>query len=520
MSEALAILLFAAVCGCLLAGFPVAFTLAGVSFLFALGAAAFGLFDLSLLAAWPQRIFGAMTNDTLIVIPLFILMGMFLERSKIAADLLEIMSRCFGRRAGGLAISVTLVSTLLAASTGIVGATVITMGLLALPVMLRRGYDSAYSAGSIAATGTLGQIIPPSIVLVILGDQMSSAYQKAQLEQGIFSPDTVSVGDLFAGALFPGLLVAGLYIVYQAGRAFYSPASSPPLFAEDEDAVFPSAGELVRVFLIPAALIITVLGSILAGVATPTEAAGAGAAGAALIAAARQPAGGRIAGLALACLAALFALTLAADLPARMGGANPISDPVCLAALLLFGLFLLLFARIMMLLHASAILAPSLAATARMTSMVFAILIGAALFSLVFRGLEGDAFIRDVLTSLPGGVWGVFLLVMLAIFLLGFVLDFLEISFIVVPVVAPILLAMGLDPVWLGVMIALNLQTSFLTPPFGFALFYIRGVAPDDLPTHAIYRSVVPFIAIQIAALALTGLFPALATWLPAQLFP
>ncbi|HAQ27049.1 TRAP transporter large permease [Stutzerimonas nitrititolerans] len=452
MIELMAILLFVCICAALMAGYPVAFTLGGVSLLFAGIGILTGTFDGGYLNALPNRLFGIMNNQTMLAVPLFVFMGVMLEKSRVAEDLLESMSRLFGTLRGGLAISVCVVGALLAASTGIVGATVVTMGLLALPTMLRRGYDPAISTGTLAATGTLGQIIPPSIVLVLLGDVMSSAYQQAQLKMGIFSPKTVSVGDLFVGALLPGLLLVGLYIVYIITIAVFQPKKLPALPQEELGPI--EWGKLSYALVPPLLLIGAVLGSILAGYATPTEAAALGALGA----------------MVLALYKGKLNFTQLRQVA--------------------FG-------------------------TTEITAMVFMILIGASLFSLVFRGFGGEAMVEHVFDQLPGGVLGAFFLVMLVIFLLGFILDFIEIIFVVVPIVGPVLLAMGLDPIWLGVMIALNLQTSFLTPPFGFALFYLRGVTPPSVPTSTIYKGVVPFILLQISLLVIAYLFPGLITWLP-----
>lgn len=457
--EILAFVMFLMVGVVLLTGYPVAFALGGTALVFALLGTLFGGFDASLLAAMPNRLFGIMTNTTLIAVPLFVFMGVMLERSKVAEQLLDTMAQLFGPVRGGLGISVTVVGMLLAASTGIVGATVVTMGLLSLPTMLRRGYSPEVATGTICASGTLGQIIPPSIVLVLLGDVLSSAYQQAQLSQGIFSPETVSVGDLFAGALFPGLLLVGMYIIYMIGLAIFRPESVPALPLEERTA---STSELIKkallVLLPPMLLIFAVLGSILMGMATPTEAASVGAVGAGLLAMAHRQ----------------FNIEILKEV---------------------------------------------VTATTKVTSMVFLIFIGASIFSLVFRGYGGDEAVERLLTDLPGGVFGAMLVVMLIMFLLGFILDFIEITFVVVPIVAPILLMMGLDPVWLGVMIAINLQTSFLTPPFGFALFYLRGVAPPEVTTGQIYRGVVPFIIIQLLALIALSIWPELATWLPTVIF-
>ena len=454
----IALALFLAVIVVLLAGFPVAFSLAGTALMFAFAGVLTGWFDATFLTAMPSRLFGIMTNQTLIAVPLFVFMGVMLERSRIAEDLLETLSLLFGTLRGGLGLSVTLVGMLLAASTGIVGATVVTMGLLSLPTMLKRGYDPRIATGIICASGTLGQIIPPSIVLVLLGDVLSAAYQKAQLDQGIFSPKTVSVGDLFAGAFLPGLMLVLLYMLYLIGIAIFKPRLTPAI---PKNELISDRWQLLRrvviVLLPPLILILAVLGSILGGFATPTEAAAVGAIGA----------------------------TLLALLKKQLDRSR---------------------------------LQQVMRITTRVSSMVFLILIGASFFSLVFRGFGGDELVRNLLLNLPGGVFGAVIAVMLVMFLLGFVLDFIEITFVVVPIVGPVLLAMGLDPIWLGVMIAINLQTSFLTPPFGFALFYLRGVAPASISTGQIYRGVMPFVAIQLIALGLLALWPQLATWLPHKL--
>ncbi len=508
----LAIALFAAICGVLLAGFPVAFTLAGVSLLFALLSALLGVFDLAILLGWPLRIFGTMTNATLFAVPLFILMGLILERSKVAQDLLQTLADLFGRRAGGMALAVTLVSTLLAASTGIVGATVVTMGLLALPTMLARGYDPALSTGTIASAGTLGVLIPPSILLVLLGDILASAYAQAQTDMGNYAPDTISVGDLFAGALFPGLMLAGLYMTYQLVRTHIQPSLAPP---PAEIHASKTWTEFLRILVAPILLIVAVLGSILAGAATPTEAAAIGALGACLIAAERQAEGKMPVRIALVLLALLGVIKLGGDLNMQQADISLMTFAAIVISMFLAACIL----RVFYVLWRAGMMTDALQSTARMTAMVFAILICAGLFSLVFRGLEGDALVRDALAALPGGPWTAFMLVMAAMFLLGFVLDFIEITFIVVPIVAPILIILGFDPIWLGVMIAINLQTSFLTPPFGFALFYLRGVAPPSVKTGMIYRGIAPFVGLQILALILVGFFPAVATWLPEMLF-
>ena len=515
MAEALDLIMFAVACLFLMAGFPVAFTLAGAALIFGFLGQWAGVFDTSFFYALPQRIFGTMTNEVLIAVPLFVFMGTMLERARIAEDLLENMSLLFGRLRGGLGISVSIVGALLAASTGIVGATVVTMGLLSLPTMLKRGYDPSLAAGSIAAAGTLGQIIPPSIVLVLLGDVIANAYQKAQLEQGIFSPDTVSVGELFAGSLLPGLVLVGFYIAYQIFIAYTQPEKSPP--ADISESV--SLPALLRALLPPILLIIAVLGSILGGIATPTEAASVGAVGTILLAGEKLTHGHKLMRFGALALIGLVALTGFMDLRLNR---DTIAATDYLGIGLAFALCAILIAALAVSLteaRADNVLRNVVRATTHTTSMVFVILIGAALFSLVFRGLGGDETIQALLEGLPGGKWAAIALVMLIMFLLGFFLDFIEIIFVVVPIVGPILLAMGVDPVWLGVMMAINLQTSFLTPPFGFALFYLRGVAPDSVSTGQIYRGAIPFVIIQLFMLALLAVFPQLATWLPEIVF-
>ena len=416
-----------------------------------------GAFDPVFLEAFPNRIYGIMTNETLIAVPVFVFMGVMLERSKLADQLLQSLAQLMRGTAGGLGLAVVIVGAMMAASTGIVGATVVTMGLISLPTMLRRGYDPSVSTGTICAAGTLGQIIPPSIVLVMLADVLSNAYQQAQLSLGSYSPETISVGELFAGALIPGLLLVAVYLAYLFLLARLRPDSMPAGSGAEDGPV-----DVKRLLLLaagPLLLIIAVLGSILKGIATPTEAAAVGAVGSMLLALA----GGQL-------------------------SAETLRDVVY--------------------------------RTTRITAMVFMILIGASLFSLVFRGFGGDEMIAEFLTGLPGGAVTAMVLVMAVMFLLGFVLDFIEIIFVVVPIVGPVLMAMGLDPLWLGVMIALNLQTSFLTPPFGFSLFYLRGVCPESVPTTAIYRGVIPFIGIQILVLGLLALWPNLVTWLPDVIYP
>ena len=456
MADILPLLLFLTVCLVVMIGYPVAVSLAGTALAFAFIGELSGHFDSAFLQALPNRLYGIMTNVTLIAVPLFVFMGVMLERSQVAENLLDTMAEVFGQLRGGLGYSVTIVGMLLAASTGIVGATVVTMGLLSLPTMLRHGYDPRIASGVICASGTLGQIIPPSIVLVLLGDVLSTAYQQAQLDMGIYATDTVSVGDLFTGALIPGLLLVSLYLLWLAFVARTRPDTMPaiPQRPPASTANGSLARRVLSGLLPPLLLIIAVLGSILAGIATPTEAASVGAMGAILLAASRRQ-----------CSLEIF----------REVMRN----------------------------------------TVRITCMVFLILIGASVFSLVFRGFGGDVVVAELLNSLPGGKIGAMLAVMLLMFLLGFVLDFIEITFVVVPIVGPVLLAMGIDPVWLGIMIALNLQTSFLTPPFGFARVYLRGVAPAGVSTRHIYAGVAPFIGLQLLMLLMLALWPKIATWLP-----
>lgn len=454
--EFLALILFALVFIALMIGFPVALTLSGVSLLFALVAVQFGWFDMAFLQSIPNRIYSIMSNPTLTAVPLFVFMGIMLEQSKLAEQLLGTMDEVMRGFKGGLGLSVILVGALLAASTGIVGATVVTMGLLALPTMLKQGYCPKLATGTICASGTLGQIIPPSIILILLGDVLSSSYQQAQLNQGIFSPETLSVGDLFIGALFPGMLLVVLYMLYVFAMAVLKPETVP---ADSNVKHSPGLGKRVINSLIPPlALILLVLGSILGGYATPTEAASLGALGAMLLAAAKKR-------LNLNMMQTVMRGTL------------------------------------------------------QVTSMIFLIFIGAAFFSLAFRGLGGDELMQAFLTDLPGGVFTAVLIVMVLMFVIGFFLDFIEITYIIVPIVAPILLMMGVDPIWLGIMIAINLQTAFLTPPFGFALFYLRGVTPPSVKTIDIYKGVMPYILIQLSVLVMLAVWPELATWLPSVIY-
>jgi tripartite ATP-independent transporter DctM subunit len=458
-AELLAVLLVVAVCVALMAGYPVALTLAGVSLAFAAFGHLTGALDWIILGALPQRIFGVMTNDVLLALPMFIFMGVMLERSRVAEDLLQSMGRLFGTLRGGLGISVVIVGTLLAAAKGVVGATTVTMGLIVLPAMLRFGYDPRLAAGTVAATATLAQIFPPATVLVLLGDQLGNAYQAAQLSKGIFAPRSVTVSDLFAGALLPAFALVALYLVFLIAVAILRPQASPALPADpNAPRGFALARRLIEVLIAPLALILAVLGSILAGIATPTEAASVGAVG---------------------------ALLLAAQKSGLKGLLRPVVEK-----------------------------------TAQIVSMIFLILIGATMFSLVFRALGGDDMVHRALSNLPGGVAGAVLAVMLAMFLLGFVMDAFEIIFVVVPIVAPILLTMpGVDPVWLGVMMAVNLQTSYMHPPLGPTLFFLRGVAPPEVTTRHIYVGIIPFVLIQLFALIVLWFAPGLATALPHALY-
>lgn len=455
--EYLALIMFLVTIVALLLGFPVALTLGGSALLFAFIGEYLDLFNLGLLNVYPLRILGVMKAETLVAVPLFIFMGVMLDRSNLAGDLLDAMGRMFGKLRGGLGVSVLLVGALLAASTGIVGATVVTMGLMSYPVMLRAGYDPKLAAGLICSSGTLGQIIPPSIVLILLADILQGANEQASEIKGDLVPEPITAIDLFAGAFLPGLFLVGLYLCWLVFQAVINPASCPSLETEETKGQV-EFSEILRVIFPPLILIVAVLGSILSGIATATESAAVGAVGATF----------------LAVNAGKFNLSILQDVSKE---------------------------------------------TTKISSMVFIILIGASLFSLVFRGLGGDEVVEEFLQNLPGGAFTAMLLVMLVIFFLGFFLDFIEIIFVVVPIVAPTLIALGYSPLWLGVMIGVNLQTSFLTPPFGFALFYLRGVAPEEVQTSTIYKGVVPFIFLQLFALAIFWMFPEIVTWLPGELF-
>lgn len=522
MEDLLAISMFGFACLGLLAGYNVAFTLSGISLLFAALGVLTGSFDPGFLLSLPGRIYPLITREILIAVPLFVFMGVMLEKSRVAEDLLEAMGDLFGPLKGGLGISVVFVGALLAASTGIVGATVVTMGLLSLPTMLKRNYAPSLAAGSIAAAGTLGQIIPPSIVLVILGDQMSNAYQEAQRTHGLEATGVVSVGDLFAGALLPGLILVGLYAIYISITAYLKPAMAPSQEWPEGVSVWPFIRKTLKAMLPPILLIFAVLGSILSGYATPTRGAALGALGALLLASYRtsDTALGRRASViaALAFILLVIVDLTGIDMRLVQNEWTPVERASILFAFILAGAAFLGTTLSMLPLLKSKELSNVSRTTMHITCMVFVILIGATVFSLVFRGLGGDELVSRFLEAAPGGKWGALILVMLVMFILGFFLDFIEITFVVVPLVAPPLLATGMDPIWLGVLMALNLQTSFLTPPFGFALFYLRGVAPPEVTTTALYRGVVPFILIQFLVIALVVFMPQLATSLPAAM--
>lgn len=514
------LLLFAALCGLLLLGYPVTFTLAGLAAAFALLGHALGAFDLFLMGALAQRVFGIMTNEVLLAIPLFVFMGVTLERSRIAEELLEEMGHLFGRRPGGLAVSVTLVGALLAASTGIVGATVVTMTLIALPTMLRHGYGKGFAAGAVCTAGTLGQIIPPSTMLIILAEVMSTAYQQAQFEQGRFSVETVSVGQIFAAALVPGLVLVALYAGFILLAARSMPKLAPAMPYADETVV--DTGRLLRVLAPPIVLIVAVLGSILGGIATPTEAAAVGAVGALMLTGLRL-ARGRLTRLVVwagaLAIASMLVLTRLVDLRLGRASTTVLEADAIIAAIVLALVLAAAVAVCLVLAWRGEVLVPVVTRTMTISAMIFATIIGASLFALVFRGLGGDARIEGLLEAMPGGAMTALFFVMLIVFLLGFFLDFVEISIILLPITTPALILMGIDPIWLAVLIAMNLQTSFLTPPFGFSLFYLRGAAPPEVTTLALYRGVVPFIALNLIGIALVWLLPALATWLPGALF-
>lgn len=452
VGEILAVVMFAGVFAILMAGFPVAFSIGGVSIAFAALGMVLGVFDWPLMAAVMGRILDAIVSDTLVAIPLFVFMGVVLERSRIAEDLLMTMGQTFGKLHGGLGISVIVVGTLLAASTGIVGATVVAMGLISYPAMMRANYDPRLASGIITASGTLAQLIPPSTVLILVGTLLQNANTQANLSLGNFSAPPVTVTDLFVAAMIPGLVMVGLFVVWVVVVSLAQPHRCPPIpmSAEEKRTL---KRRMLKTMLPPLLLIVAVLGSILGGFATATESAAVGAVGALLLAAARR------------------------QLSYRM------LDGVCRS-------------------------------TVNLSTMIYVILFGATIFSLVFRGLGGEKVAEDVLTAIPGGPVAAVFVTLLFMFVLGFFIDTFEIIFIVVPILAPVLLRMGVEPIWLGVMMGIILQTSYLTPPFGFAIFYLQGVA-KDLPIGTIYRGVMPFVALQLFVVAIVWVFPSLATWLP-----
>lgn len=516
MTAYLDLLMFVALVVAIMSGFPVAFSIAGVAVLFAYLGWVLGVMDISLLGAFGQRVFGLISNEVLIAIPLFVLMGALLEKSRIAEELLSTMGRAFGQLRGGLGISVVLVGALLAASTGIVGATVVAMGMIALPTMLRSGYDPRVASGIVCTAGTLGQIIPPSTLLIILSDVMSNAYQQAQYEQGKFAVEALSVGQFFAAALIPGLTLVTLYLLYTLGRGLLRPQDMPPAAATMQH---PSRFEVLGAIVPPILLIFAVLGSILGGLATPTEAAAVGAIGALLMSGVRMTHGRR---LILAGAGALILLAIAAGIfPVRLQ-----RDDLNTIAHIAGGVYILLailgavgiFAALRNVMQGK-VVHDALTSTMTMTAMIFATILAAGMFSLVFIGLGGEDRVAHWLANLPGGATGALLVTMLIVFLMGFFLDFVEISVIVLPIVTPTLILLGHDPIWLGIMLAINLQTSFLTPPFGFSLFYLRGAAPASVTTGHIYRGVLPFIALQAIGVAIIWFWPTLATWLPSVMF-
>jgi tripartite ATP-independent transporter DctM subunit len=516
MSLPLDLLMFAALIAFILLGYPVAFTISGVATAFALIGWMAGDFSLGLMGALGQRFFAVLTNPVLTAIPLFVLMGVVLEKSRIAEDLLETMGRLFGPMRGGLGISVILVGALLAASTGIVGATVVAMGMIALPAMLRNGYSPTLASGMVCTAGTLGQIIPPSTLLIILADVMSSAFQQAQYKQGKFSIETVSVGQTFAAALMPGLMLVVIYLVYLLVVAWLRPQAAPAMREATEP---PTRMAIAGAIVPPVLLIFAVLGAILAGIASPNEAASVGAVGAILLAGRRQ---GASRSLVLAGAVALVALAIAAGLaPVRIQRSDAGAMTYALAGIYTFlaivGLVAIFVSLKALLRRGMAI--PALVHTMTLTSMIFATILMASFFSLVFVGLGGEHRVAEIIEALPGGATGALLFAMALIFILGFFLDFVEISVILLPLIVPPLIMLGHDPIWLAVLIAVNLQTSFLTPPFGFSLFYLRSAAPPEVTTGMIYRGVAPFIGLQILAMALIWIFPAIATWLPRAVF-
>lgn len=519
------LLMFAALCVAVMTGAPIAFVLAGTAAVFAVLGWYLGVLNFNLIGALPTRVFNTMISETLIAIPLFIFMGMVLERSRIAEDLLRTMGALFGGVRGGLGISVTLVGALLAASTGIVGATTVTMGLMALPVMLRYGYGPAYSSGVICSAGTLGQIIPPSTVIIIMGEVLASAYQQAQHKMGNFAAKTVSVGELFSGALLPGLMLVGIYILYQLFIGYIRPELCPALPREaaavderDGDGRL-GAKDVFKVLFPPLALIIAVLGSILGGVATATEGAAVGAVGATILAGMRSGRNRWATWVAVGGVVLLFFLASRYDLRLGRPNASAFDQNMLKFAGLVALISFLSLAVIWVELFRDRILWASMSSTARTTAMIFTIVIGATLFSLVFRGLGGDVRIERMLDAVPGGPNGALIAVLVLMFFLGMFLDYVEITIIAIPVVGPPILAGGVDPIWFGTLVAMVMQTSFLTPPVGYTLAYLRSVAPASVTTQAIWLGAVPFVGLQLLAVMIVYFAPGIATWLPSKLF-
>ncbi|MCB1385620.1 MAG: TRAP transporter large permease subunit [Nitratireductor sp.] len=515
--ELLAVLLVLGLITGILSGVPVGFVLLGVPTLVALAGIAAGSFDPAFLTAFPARAFGVLTNPVFVALPLFVAMGALLEKSDIARRMMLAAGALCGERRGGIAYAVILVGALLAASTGVIGATIFMLGMIALPAMLSAKYSPRLAAGVICASGSLGQIIPPSILLILLADQVSAAYQAGRRLAGDFSPEPVTVGDLFAGALLPGLMLVGFYLIYVFVLSRLRPDTCPALRPQDaaQGGDTASTAGIVKSLVMPLLLILLVLGSILGGIATPTESAALGASGALIMVALDGEEGPRWQRrLLLGTLPAAMVLLVVK----LLGGAHasPVLMAVAAAALIvLVGGMLLAIRRETV----TGRLVPVLLTTATLTSMLFLIVLGATLLSLVFRGLGGDDRVRGFLLDLPGGVPVALFAVMAVIFLLGFILEFVEIIFIVVPVAAPPLMMAGVDPVWFAILISMNLQMSFLTPPFGYALFYFRSVAPAAVRTRDIYLAIIPFVAIQMLALVVVALFPSLATFLPALLY-
>ncbi len=522
IGQILAGLFFVAILIILMLGYMVAFALGGISLMFGVIGWYLGVFDPALFASLATRFFGVITDPVLISVPLFVYMGVVLEKSRIAEVLLTTMAQLFGSLRGGLGFSVVIVGTLLAAATGVVGATVVTMGLLSLPAMMRAGYDPKLATGVICAAGTLAQIIPPSTVLIFTAEFLQTANAAAQMEMGNFAPDTVSVGDLFAGAFIPGIALAVAYGLWVAWKAVTDPASCPavPMSAEERQGLWRRA---FVALVPPMTLIVAVLGSIIAGVATPTESASVGSLGALVLMMVKMFADRHLddgsassAGLERRLLA--FWLIFIA----MLGVVGYIWGSFGLLTLLVIGVAV---GALTMLADGS--LRPGFLATIvatntsvmSITAMIFVILLGATAFALVFTRIGGGELVESMLTAMPGGATGALFTVMLIMFILGFFLDTFEIIFIMVPITAPTLLMMGVDPILLGVLIGVNLQTSFLTPPFGFSMFYLRGVTPPSITTGMIYKGTIPFTVIQVIAIVAVYMFPQSATWLPNTLF-